>query len=218
MTKSDNYVLNNIIALLKQKGKKQKELTDYLGISGNSFTEWKGGRSNSYQKYIPEIARFFRISVDSLLGYHTPEIQSYEIPEESETDIRTIPILGYVAGGIPIAMIQDIQGYEQFEAGSLPADGEYYGLRIEGDSMEPVIPDGSVVIFRRQDYVDDGKIAIVCIDGQDATCKKIYHKNGGIWLQPLNPSFEPMFFSKQEIAAEPIYVIGKVIEVRKRFE
>lgn len=218
MSKTDSYVLNNITTLLKQKKKTQKELTDYLGITSNAFTDWKSGRLKSYNKHIPEIARFFHVSVDSLLGYHTPEIETWDLPDEDETGIRTIPVLGCVAGGIPIEMVEDIQGYEQITTDLFPANGEYYGLKIIGDSMAPVIPDGSVVIFRRQDYVDDGKIAIVCVDGQTATCKKIYHKNGGIVLQPLNPDFEAIFYSKDDIVAEPVTVIGKVLEVRKRFE
>lgn len=214
----DKLVFDNIMRLMKKQNKKQKELTDYLGVSKNVFTEWKAGRLASYQKYIPEIARFFHVSVDSLLGYHTPEIETWDLPDEDETGIRTIPVLGCVAGGIPIEMVEDIQGYEQITTDLFPANGEYYGLKIIGDSMAPVIPDGSVVIFRRQDYVDDGKIAIVCVDGQTATCKKIYHKNGGIVLRPLNPDFEAIFYSKDDIVAEPVTVIGKVLEVRQRFE
>ena len=63
--------LDKIQALLKQQGKKQKDLTDYLGITKNAFTDWKSGRVKSYQKHIPKIAEFFNVSADYLLGTNT---------------------------------------------------------------------------------------------------------------------------------------------------
>lgn len=60
--------LNKISELLKLQNKTQKDLTDYLGISKNVFTDWKSGRNESYLKYLPQIAEFFNVSVDYLLG------------------------------------------------------------------------------------------------------------------------------------------------------
>lgn len=60
--------LNKICALLEQQGKKQKDLTDFLGISKNSFTDWKSGRIKSYNKHLPAIAEFLGVSTDYLLG------------------------------------------------------------------------------------------------------------------------------------------------------
>ena len=65
-------VLNNILALLKDQSKKQIDLTNYLGLSKNVFTEWKSGRATSYMKHLPKIAEFFGVSVDYLLGRETP--------------------------------------------------------------------------------------------------------------------------------------------------
>ena len=60
--------LDKIQELLKERNKKQKDLTDYLGITKNAFTDWKSGRINSYMKYLPQIAEFLNCSVDYLLG------------------------------------------------------------------------------------------------------------------------------------------------------
>lgn len=60
--------LNKICKLLEQQGKKQKDLTDFLGISKNSFTDWKSGRIKSYTKHLPKIAEFLNVSTDYLLG------------------------------------------------------------------------------------------------------------------------------------------------------
>ena len=61
-------ILDNILTLLKEQNKKQIELTSYLGLSKNVFTEWKSNRANSYMKYLPQIAEFFGVTVDYLLG------------------------------------------------------------------------------------------------------------------------------------------------------
>ena len=69
-------VLNRIIYLLKENKKKQMELTDYLGISKNAFTNWKIGDNTSYMKHLPKIAEFFNVSVDYLLGKETPTTEN----------------------------------------------------------------------------------------------------------------------------------------------
>jgi transcriptional regulator with XRE-family HTH domain len=60
--------LSTICNLLKIKKLKQKDLTDYLGLSKYNFTDWKAGRTNSYMKYLPQISEFLNVSVDYLLG------------------------------------------------------------------------------------------------------------------------------------------------------
>ena len=69
-------ILHKIIQLLKENNKKQIELTDYLGISKNAFTNWKIGDNSSYMKYLPQIAEFFGVSVDYLLGREIPSVEN----------------------------------------------------------------------------------------------------------------------------------------------
>lgn len=63
--------LNRIIELLNRQNRQQKELTDFLGLEKSSFSAWKNGTSASYKKYLPEIANFFGISIDHLVGRKT---------------------------------------------------------------------------------------------------------------------------------------------------
>lgn len=80
--------LEMIIHLLKQQHKKQKDLTDFLGLTKNTFTNWKGGASESYKKYLPQIADFFNVSVDYLIGKEkAPAVNG-------EGDKNTIKIAG----------------------------------------------------------------------------------------------------------------------------
>ena len=81
-------VLDRISNLLKEQHKKQKDLTDYLGISKNIFTNWNSGASKSYLKYIDKIAEFLNVSTDYLLGKtEIPEALSDSIPEKNTIKI-----------------------------------------------------------------------------------------------------------------------------------
>lgn len=85
-------VLNRILTLLKENKKKQIDLTNYLGISKNSFTNWKGGDNTSYKKYLPEIAEFFGVSLDYLVGNSDFTYALYDelTHDLSEEDIEQI--------------------------------------------------------------------------------------------------------------------------------
>lgn len=128
-----------------------------------------------------------------------------------------IPVLGYVAAGIPIEAIENIIDYEEISSEQLNPDFDYFGLKIKGDSMSPRIQDGDVVIVRKQSDVDSGDVAIVCVNGDSATCKQIKKHTEGISLIPYNTSHEVKFYSNQEIESLPISIIGKVVELRGKF-
>lgn len=80
-------VLTNILSLLKEQNKIQKDLTDYLGVSKNVFTEWKAGRSTSYKKYLTQIAEFFSVSIDYLTGNDNSGNFTYALYNEITHDL-----------------------------------------------------------------------------------------------------------------------------------
>lgn len=84
--------LNRIIKAMKEKGVSQKQLCEHIGVSKQAFTEWKGGRNESYKKYISEIAEFLNTSTDYLLGF-TDDPINYNDPYLI-ADIST-PLLDY---------------------------------------------------------------------------------------------------------------------------
>ena len=76
--------------------------------------------------------------------------------------------------------------------------------------------DGDTVIVRKQPDVDSGDLAIVAVNGEEATCKVVKKMESGIMLIPKNPSFEPLFFTNEEIISKPVTIMGKVIELRRK--
>ena len=127
-----------------------------------------------------------------------------------------IPVYGAVAAGIPLDAIQDIEDYEEITE-DMARVGEYAALKIKGNSMLPRFTPGDVVIVRLQDDVDTGDIAIVMVNGDEATCKKIKKTPEGVMLISTNPEYEPMFFTNQEIKDKPVRIWGKVVELRAKF-
>lgn len=132
-----------------------------------------------------------------------------------ETSATRVPVLGRVAAGIPLDAVEEIMGYEDISSVRY-SSGEYFGLEIKGQSMEPKISDGDVVIVRKQSDVDSGDIAVVLVNGDAATVKKIKKSPQGITLIPNNPAYEPIYYSNEEIESLPVSIIGKVVELRAK--
>lgn len=127
-----------------------------------------------------------------------------------------IPVLGNVAAGIPIEAIENIIDYEEISE-EMAHSGEFFGLKIKGDSMDPEIRDSDVVIVKKQETAETGDIVIALVNGDAGTCKRLVKYSTGIRLMPVNPSYEPMFYSNEEIENKPVLIIGKVVENRRKY-
>lgn len=134
----------------------------------------------------------------------------------SEKNNRLIPVLGSVRAGYPAEAVENILDYEEITE-EMASNGEYFALRVNGDSMEPRFVDGDVVIVRKQEDVDNGDIAIMLVNGDEATIKKVQKFEGGINLIPSNRTYDVLTYSNKEIAQLPVQCIGKVVELRAKF-
>lgn len=126
-----------------------------------------------------------------------------------------VPVLGNVAAGIPIEAIENVIDYEEISE-ELAHTGDFFALKIKGDSMEPRICNGDVVIVRKQNYAESGDLVIVLVNGDSATCKKLAKYPSGIRLIPFNQAYEPLFYSNEEIENKPVRIIGRVVENRQK--
>ena len=125
-----------------------------------------------------------------------------------------IPVLGRVAAGIPIEAIEDVDDWEEIPE-SMAKTGEYFALRITGNSMEPRMLDGDVVIVKRQSDVDSGDVAVVLVNGNDATVKQITKSETGLTLIGWNLAvYTPRTYNKEECQDLPVSILGKVVEIR----
>ena len=164
----------------------------------------------------PAAKRAIRVPVYDGISPHTliEVATDFENPF-SDLPVK-IPVYGAVAAGIPFDAITDIEDYEEISA-DMAKCGEYAALRIHGDSMEPRMTEGDVVIVRVQSTIENGETAIVIVNGGESTCKKIKKTPEGILLISTNPKYEPMFYSNKQIEELPVRIFGKVVELRAKF-
>lgn len=186
----------------------QLELSKRLGVGTTSVYNWCNGLKTPRMDKVDAMCKIFHCKRSDLM--EEPR------PIKASTTAYTINVLGRVAAGIPINAVEEIIDTEEITE-EMARTGEFFGLRISGHSMEPRICDGDVVIVRQQSDVEDGDIAIVLVNGSDGTCKRIKRYQDSLALLPLNPTYEPMVFSKQEVEALPVKIIGKVVELRGKF-
>ena len=197
-------------------GMTQEELANKLGYKNKStIAKIETGANDIVQSKVVEFANALNTSIAYLMGWDN---NVSPIPGGSKEKKKgvTIKVLGRVAAGIPIEAVEDIIDTEEISE-DMAATGEFFGLRIAGDSMEPRICEGDVVIVRQQSDAENGEIVIATINGTDATCKRLRKYRDGIELISFNPSYDPMFFSTEEVISKPVRIIGKVVELRGKF-
>lgn len=192
--------------LRNSRGLTQHDLANKSNISRSYLSDVEGGRYNPSIETLKDIANALGVQLIELLGD----------AEHNKQGIK-IPVLGRVVAGIPLEAITDIIDYEEISA-EMAAKGEYFALKVRGESMAPRIKDGDIVIIRKQPDINSGDLAIVIINGYDATLKKVIKQEGGILLSASNPEvYPPKFYTDEDIVKLPVEVLGKVVELRAKF-
>ena len=185
----------------------QKELAHALDVAQSAVGNWESGARQPNLDRIRQLASFFEVSVGYLLGA--------EDRPARDSDRYRVPVLGYVRAGLPLTAEEQVLGFEDVSREIADA-GDHFALRVQGDSMEPYLLEGDVVIVRRQEDVDSGDTAVVLIGGEDATVKRLVKHGNGISLVAANPKYTPLFFTAEEVESAPVRVLGKVVELRRR--
>lgn len=200
---------------LEMRGVSQSELSKRTGINKSSISTYLKGEYKAKQDKVDLIARALDVSPAWLMGF---DIQpSGESNNHEQIKGVKIPVLGTVAAGIPITAITDVEDWEEIPE-AMAKTGSYFALRIKGQSMEPRICNGDVVIVKQQSDVDTGDVAIVLINGDEATVKEIRKLDTGIMLIGWNTAvYSPRFYSAKDIKTLPVKIIGKAVELRGKF-
>jgi repressor LexA len=196
--------------------KRQREILDYL----NEFIQRHG-----YAPSLEEIGRKFSLSSLATVHKHLTNLQekgfikrawnrsrSVElVPTRAAGRAVELPMLGYVAAGMPIEAVASN------ETISVPEDlvgrRDTYVLRVRGNSMiDEQIRDGDFVIVEDRKTAENGEMVIALLEGRDATLKKFYREHEHIRLQPANPTMSPII-----VPADDVQVQGVVVGVMRRY-
>lgn len=186
----------------------QNDVAKQIGVGRTTYLKYETGENRPVRK-LKELSKVFGVSYDYLLDDDMEEIQWVKHGVK-------IPVLGTIVAGIPLEAIEEILDYEEIPA-AMASHGEYFALRVKGRSMEPNYIEGDTVIIRKEHTVDSGRVAVVLINGEEATLKKVKISSDGITLIGFNPVvYEPHYYSNKEIKELPVQIIGEVVELRRK--
>lgn len=216
--------------MTKYLGEIIKEYRKIHRLSMDSFSE-KSGLSKPYismleknynpkskKKIIPTIdtiskcAKAMNMDFDELfnaLGTQTISTSiNHSINIHQNTMHNRTNVIGVVPAGVPLEAIEDIIG--EIEYPSRFEDKEVFALQIKGDSMNKVLPDGSIGLFEKTDVLENGQIGAILVNGYDATVKKFYRLTDSYVLEPLsfNPDYQPIVIKD---GTDPVSIVGKLL-------
>lgn len=211
--KAKKRASKNLNKILNAIGMSPVELSKDSGVSKSALNHYLKGDLVPSQENAEKMAAVLKVNPLWLMGIQKNMIPDQPVVSDGAVQIK---VLGRVAAGIPIEAVTEYIDTEEIPA-KMAQSGDYFGLQIHGDSMEPRMREGDVVIVRQQDDAENGDIVIAMVNGSDATCKRLTKYAGGIGLISLNPNYDPMMFTDQEIVDKPVRIIGKVVELRAKF-
>lgn len=199
------------ITMLREEHKMtKKQLAKILHVAPSLVSEWERGTRAVRTEHLVNLADYFGVSVDWLMGRDAPRSLSPHLPPGAWPlgSVVKIPVLGVIRAGEPLIAEQNIVAWEEVPVGMI-RNGDYFFLQVSGDSMIGArIAEGDRVLVRQQPVVDDGEIAVVMVNGEEATLKRVHRRNGQVILTSENPNCPPMLVPEEEAA-----ILGKVVKV-----
>lgn len=202
--------MSRLKELRKSRNLTQAELAKILGIAQPTLSGWENDKFQIDDDIKTKIADYFGVTVDYLLGREDiTKLSNYLRPV---IENKKIPIIGTVKCGPNGLAFEDIDGYVYVDD---DLTGEILAFRCKGDSMKfEAIDDGDIAIVRRQDDVECGELAVVIVNGDEGTLKRVRKFDGGIILEAANPDYPPRIFTGEDL--NKIKIVGKVLETRRK--
>ena len=177
------------------------------GISASTFTDWKNGRSVPKADKMRKIADYFGVSLDMLLG--SSEATGGESYARGK---RTVPVIGEIRAGSPIITNETLLGREAADVDDVD---EHFFLKVRGDSMKNIgMVEGSLVLFRKQQYAEEGDIVACLVGGECATVKRFSRNKKTVLLIPENEEYSPIKLSTDDFESGEARILGVALEVK----
>lgn len=194
----------NLRKYMRLNNKDRNDVARDLEIPYSTLTDWYNGNIYPRIDKIQILANYFGI-------------QKSDLVESNSNSNKSIPILGTVKAGYNWLAEENVIGYitdkdtiKDYEKNI----NEYFALKVTGDSMLPLLSDGDLVIVHNQDDVESGQTAVILINGEEATVKKVIKTNEGIELHAMNPYYPIKKFTFEDMKNIPIKIIGRVKEAK----
>lgn len=204
-------ISKNLKRIMYDHQKTQADISHDLSISKATVSSWVNGSRIPRMDKIDLLCHYFNVTRYDIMEDHSDA--SSLPPGAIPLGRYRIPIVAVVAAGVPIYSEDNIVGYVDYDR---DPHGEVFALRVKGDSMVPKIENGDLVIVDKSVSWEDNDIVIVRVNGHEGTCKRVKRYAEGISLISINPAYEPMYYSREQVEQLPVEVVGRVMEVRSR--
>jgi len=183
--------------------KDRNDLAKDLNLPYTTVTSWYNG------EFYPRIDK-----IQLLANYFS--IQKSDLVEDHDKKKNIVNVYSSVHAGILSEMIENIVDTEEISEKLASSDKTYFGIKVKGDSMLPDYHEGDTLIIERTPSCESGSDCIVAINGNEAFLKRVYINSNGITLQALNPKYEALIYSNDEVKQLPVTIIGIVKELRRK--
>ena len=200
---------------LKERRKQLKmtleEVAEIVGVGRSTVRKWENGDiENIGRSNIVKLAKALRVTPYYIMGIEGEDVGIV-------TPTINIPVVNSVSAGMPTYNETDVIDYISVMNTSIKNDKEYFGLIVSGDSMDLEFKDGDIVVVEKDAQVENGEIAVVAVNGYDATVKRIkrdYDRNI-IMLIPesTNREHETQVYSMDD----DVHIIGKVVGMNRSY-
>lgn len=196
----------------KELGLTLAELADMVGLRDATIQRYESGEiPNIKKETVMKLAKALRCSPGYIMGWTDSEEETAPV-----MSFVKVPVLGLIPAGVPVDAVEDILGYEELPASYAKGGEKYFALQLKGNSMYPEYHSGDVVILKQQDTCNTNEDCAVLIGSGDATFKRVVRQKNGIMLKPLNPAYDTLFYTNEEIEQLPVRILGVFAELRRR--
>lgn len=195
--KNLNYWMNN-------RDKTQMDLMNDLDLSSSTVSDWCNAKKYPRMGTVQMLADYLEILKSDLI-------------EDRNHKTDKIPVLGIVKAGYDYLAEENIIGYVTVNDNTLKNE-DFFALKVKGNSMVPEIYENDIAIVKKQSNFENGDYVVALINGDEATIKRAYKTDTGLLFQPVNSSFAPLIFDKNDINKLPVEIIGVVYNITRSFK
>lgn len=187
-----------------------------VGVGKSTVKKWEDGYiSNMRRDKIALLAKVLKMNPVSFITGEFKEEEEQAIPLP-QTNVFMRPVYDSISAGFGV-IAQDVPVDYMPTYITCPSEQDkYIWINVHGDSMSPLIDDGSKILVKKQPSVDSGQIAAVLVDDEEAVVKKVLYNDNTVELHSVNPYYPPRVFKNNDVTR--VQILGLVKEVSKSLQ
>lgn len=218
---------NRLDIAMKKNNVNQIELSEKTKlypkpISQSLINKYLKGKAFARQNNIYILCKILDVDEAWLMGFDVPMERTPDEFRGQKTKLDkfgnpvvSIPLLGTVKAGYDYLAQENWEGTVDIKE-ELAKTGEFFALKIKGDSMFETLWENDIVAVKKQDFAENNQIVVAIVNGNEATVKMYKNIPGGIMLQPLNRKYDDLIFTEKQIKETPVKIIGVVKQILER--